>query len=193
MDNNLLTPLSTVSARKGQHKQPWWVVVQHWQWSSYSWSCKSLWYSKALSILVRKLQALGVTGLDLDWFISYLDNWQQQVFFNGLLSSTEHILSGASQGSALGPLLFLVYINDLPSCISHSSVNMFADDTALYYSSNNTDEILRRRNDDLESISRWIKLNGLVLNPKKCEFMVIGSPQRLNHVQFGTLMLNGSQ
>ena len=68
---------------------------------------------------------------------------------------------------------------------------MFADDTALYYSSNNTDEILRRRNDDLESISRWIKLNGLVLNPKKCEFMVIGSPQRLNHVQFGTLMLNG--
>ena len=113
------------------------------------------------SILVRKLQALGVTGLDLDWFISYLDNRQQQVFFNGLLSSTEHILSGVSQGSALGPLLFFVYINDLPCCISHSTVNMFADDTALYYSCNNTDEILRRLNDDLESISRLIKLNGV--------------------------------
>ena len=68
---------------------------------------------------------------------------------------------------------------------------MFADNTALYYSCNNTDEILRRLNDDLESISRWIKLNGLALNPKKCEYMVIGSPKRLNHVKFGTLMLNG--
>ena len=68
---------------------------------------------------------------------------------------------------------------------------MFADDTALYYSSNNTDEILKRLNDDLESISRWIKLNELALNPKKCEYMIIGSPQRLNYVQFGTLMLNG--
>ena len=143
------------------------------------------------SILVRKLQALGVTGLDLDWFISYLDNRQQQVFFNGLLSSTEHILSGVPQGSALGPLLFLVYINDLPCCISHSTVNMFADDTALYYSCNNTDEILRRLNDDLKSISRWIKLNGLALNPKKYEYMVIGSPKRINYVKFGAFMLNG--
>ena len=68
---------------------------------------------------------------------------------------------------------------------------MLADDTALYYFSNNADEILRRFNDDLESISRWIKLNELALNPKKCEYMAIGSPQRLNYVQFGTLMLNG--
>jgi len=54
------------------------------------------------------------------------------------------------------------------------------------------DEILRRLNDDLENISKWSKLNGLALNPKKCEFMVIGSPQRLRHVSFGTLMLNGT-
>ena len=53
---------------------------------------------------------------------------------------------------------------------------MFSDDTALYYSSNNADEILTKLNDDLESISRWIKLNGLALNPKKCEYMVIDSP-----------------
>ena len=66
---------------------------------------------------------------------------------------------------------------------------MFADDTALYYSYNNTDEILRRLNDDLESISRWIKLNGLALNPKKCEYMDIGHINA--NVQFGTLMLNG--
>ena len=71
---------------------------------------------------------------------------------------------------------------------------MFADDTALYYSSNNSDDISRRLNDDLErieSISKWIKLNGLALNSKKCEFMVVGSPQKLRHVSFGLLMLNG--
>ena len=66
------------------------------------------------SILVRKLQALGVTGHDLDWFISYLDNRQQQIFFNGALSSTEHTISGVLRGLTLGPLLFLVYIYDLP-------------------------------------------------------------------------------
>ena len=69
---------------------------------------------------------------------------------------------------------------------------MFADDTALYYSSNNADEILRRLNDDLENISKWIKLNSLALNPKKCEFMVVGSPQRLRHFTLAsTLLLNG--
>ena len=67
---------------------------------------------------------------------------------------------------------------------------MFADDDALHYSSNNADEILRKLNDDLENISRWIKLNELALNLKKCEYIVIGSPHRLNYVQFGTLMLN---
>ena len=91
-----------------------------------------------------------------------------------------------------GAITFLVYINDLPCGISHSTVNMFADDTALYYSSNNVDEILRRLNDDLENISKWIKLNGLALNPKKYEFMVFGSPQRLRHFTLAsTLMLNG--
>ena len=141
--------------------------------------------------MVKKLQAIGVNGPDLDWFISYLDNRQQRVFFNGVLSSTESILTGVPQGSALGPLLFLVYVNDLPCCISHSTVNMFADDTAIYYSSKDPDEIKRKLNDDLENISKWIELNGLALNPKKCEFMIIGSPQRLRHVSFGSLILSG--
>ena len=92
---------------------------------------------------------------------------------------------------SLGPLLFLVYVNDLPHCISKSTVNMFADDSALYFSSSNANEIEEALNDDLTSISKWTKSNGLALNPPKNKFMVIGSPQRLRHFSFGNLMLNG--
>ena len=92
-------------------------------WQKAAWQLKMILKVKPdQSILVRKFQALGVTGLDLDWFISYLDNRQQQVVFNGAFSSTEHSLSRVPWGSALGPLLFLAYINDLPSCTSHCSI-----------------------------------------------------------------------
>ena len=184
-DNNLLHPSQHGFRRKRSTQTALIKVVDNWLTNIDKGQVTAVVFldlAKAFdivkhNILVRKLETLGVTGPDLDWFSSYLDNRQQQVFYNGVFSSTEHILSGVPQGSCLGPLRFLVYINDLPCCISHSTVNFFADDTALYYSSNNADEILRRLNVDLENISKWIKLNGLALNPKKCEFMVVGSPQ----------------
>ena len=199
-DNNLLHPSQQGFRRKRSTQTALIKVVDNWLTNINKGQVTAVVFldlAKAFdtvkhNIQVRKLETLGVTGSDMDWFSSYLDNRQQQVFYNGVLSLTEHVLSGVPQGSCLGPLLFLVYINDLPCCISHSTVNMFADDTALYYSSNNADEILRRLNDDPENISKWIKLNGLALNPKKCEFMVVGSLQRLRHFMLAsTLMING--
>ena len=109
------------------------------------------------SLLINKLQTLGVNGVNLDWFASYLDCRQQQVFYNGELSATQSITTGVPQGSALGPLLFLVYVNELPNHIGESSISMFADDIAIYYSGTNIKEIEKKLNAVLAEISIWIK------------------------------------
>ena len=79
------------------------------------------------SVLLKKLYALGVKGKDLEWFSAYLENREQQTAYNGLLSQNELISQGVPQGSVLGPLLFLVYINSLPKYIEYSNVNIFAE------------------------------------------------------------------
>ena len=82
-------------------------------------------------ILLKKLEHYGVRGLANQWFSSYLSNRQQYVSINGVKSKTKPILHGVPQGSVLGPLLFLVYINDLNTCIHISTTRHFADDTNL--------------------------------------------------------------
>ena len=91
-----------------------------------------------------------------------------------------------------GPLAFLIYINDLPKCVSHCKVSMYADDTALYYASNSVDDIIKCINEDLTSVNNWLQCNKLSLNVKKSEFMLIGSRQRLTTVdQNMTVQING--
>ena len=116
-----------------------------------------------------------------DWLASYLDCRQQQVFYNGQLSPTQSITTGVPQGSVLVPLLFLVYVNELPNHIRESSVCMFADDTAIYQSETNIEEIEEKLNADFPEIPTWIKTNGLALNDKKTELMVIGTWKKLKH------------
>jgi hypothetical protein len=84
-----------------------------------------------------------------------------------------------TQGTILGPLLFLLYINDLPNCLSHSQPRMFADDTHLTYADNDIAKIELNLTNDLQSIREWLIVNKLTLNMSKTEFMVIGSRQRL--------------
>ena len=85
------------------------------------------------------------------------------------------ITCGVPQGTILGPLLFLLYINDLPNCLSHSQPRMFADDTHLTYADNDIVKIELILTNDLESIREWLIVNKLTLNMSKTEFMVIGS------------------
>ena len=92
---------------------------------------------------------------------------------------TRPLTCGVPQGTILGPLLFLLYINDLPNCLSHSQPRMFADDTHLTYADNDIAKIELNLTNDLESIREWLIVNKLTLNMSKTEFMVIGSRQRL--------------
>ena len=114
------------------------------------------------------------------------------VFTNGSLSSKRVLDCGVPQGTILGPLLFLLYINDLPNCLSHCDPRMYADDTHLTYASDNVENIESYLNQDLDNIYSWLRANRLTLNMTKTEFLLIGSRQRQSGLTVSpTLTING--
>jgi hypothetical protein len=132
------------------------------------------------SIILQKLQFYGIEKESLKWFQSYLDNRKQMCCVNGYMSNSRSVSCGVPQGSNLGPLLFLIYINDLPNCLSTASPRMFADDTNVSFASPTLSELENVLNRELQNLNIWLKVNRLSLNIAKTEFMIIGSRQRLN-------------
>ena len=125
-------------------------------------------------ILLRKLEHYGVRGVALNWFSSYLTKRKQYVSVGGATSSITLIEHGVPQGSVLGPLLFLLYINDLNNCIRHSIVRHFADDTNLIYTIDarkNNRNPARKLNQDLKSLNNWLLANKISLNATKTEII----------------------
>ena len=130
------------------------------------------------AILLSKLQAYGIRDSANQWFCSYLRNRMQTCLVNCNKSSETYLPFGVPQGTILGPLLFLLYINDLPNCLVHSQPRMYADDTSITYASNVVEEIERCVNIDLDRIRIWLAANKLTLNTTKTNFLLIGSRQR---------------
>ena len=133
-------------------------------------------------ILLRKLEHYGVRGPILKWFESYLTGRKQYVFYNGATSEIKNITCGVPQGSVLGPLLFLIYINDLPNISKKLTFFLFADDTNIYYESKNLKEIEKTVNEELKKLSLWLNINRLALNVAKTNFVIFRSCQKfLDH------------
>ena len=131
-------------------------------------------------LLLKKLSKLGIRGINLQWFKSYLSGRRQFVHLNGVSSSMLEIILGVPQGSILGPLLFLLYINDLPMC-TKILVLMFADDTTLLASGKNLAELYRFVNEQLHLICTFFRLNRLALHPKKTQYILFSkSPEAKN-------------
>ena len=107
------------------------------------------------SILLNKLEKYGIRGVPLRWFTSYLTNRQQYVSIDGTESSKQTIKCGIPQGSSLGPLLFLLYINDIPNCSDKLSFRIFADDTNIFASSSNASELQKLINQELSKVKEW--------------------------------------
>ena len=103
----------------------------------------------------------------LDWFVSYLSGREQRVVVNGKTSNWRNVTSGVPEGALLAPLLFALYINDLPSAIQSSQCVMFADDVKLFYRVKAMPDCTRLQS-DLDSLVRWTADWRLKLNPSKC-------------------------
>ena len=123
-------------------------------------------------ILLSKLSCYGVRGIARDFFKYYLTNRKQHTIINGVSSSVLSITYGVPQGSVLGPLLFLIYINDLNHVVKHSAVCHFADDTNLLYSSSSLKSINKCINHDLKLIVHWLRANRISLNVNKTEIIL---------------------
>jgi hypothetical protein len=125
-------------------------------------------------ILLKKMHKMGIRGNELDWFKNYLSNRKQFVYLNGKSSSLLEILLGVPQGSILGPILFLIYINDLPLSSLLKSL-LFADDTALLASGSNIDDLVEFVNNEFHKVVYYFRKNRLSLHPEKTKFMVFSN------------------
>ena len=129
-------------------------------------------------ILISKLAKYGVKGRENNWLKSYLTNRSQYCSIDGQVSDIMEIECGIPQGSCLGPLLFIIYLNDFEHCLEHSRANMYADDTEITISSNNQAELIETAQAELLNIAEWMRINKLSLNPTKTEYMIIDHPRR---------------
>ncbi len=132
-------------------------------------------------ILLQKLQEYGVNGSELEWFSSYLHGRSQVVTIDGVLSESLPVTVGVPQGSILGPLLFVLYVNDLPEALDNCESNMYADDTEIEHATKPCDSHILETalNDDMGKLKEYFIQNKLSLNVPKCTFMLIGTHQSL--------------
>ena len=130
------------------------------------------------TILLKKLEHYGIRGVANDWFRSYLTNRKQYVSILGSESQPSIIEFGVPQGSVLGPLLFLLYINDLHKAIKYSKTRHFADDTNILIHNNSLKQVKKYLNLDLRQLCTWLKANKISLNRSKTELIIFRHPNK---------------
>ena len=124
-----------------------------------------------IKVLLKKVESYGIHGNLLLWLHDYLKDRKQQVIMRDVRSSVGNLQAGVPQGSVLGPLLFLLFINDIADEINYL-VRLYADDSSLMFSSKNRLEIERNVNSDLCTLDRWAKKWLVDFNPQKTEYTV---------------------
>ena len=129
-------------------------------------------------VLIHKLKIYGFDDSCMQLFKSYLSNRTQSVYSRGVRSSKTCICRGVPQGSILGPILFSLYINDLPLVIPKAKCNLFADDTSLHHADYTIDDISRCLNRSMKSVDNWCKANDMIIHPEKTESMLVCTRQK---------------
>ena len=136
------------------------------------------------SILLYKLEHYGIRGIVNNFFGSFLTNRNQYIIINNINSSLKFIDIGIPQGSILGLLLFLIYINDISNSVK-CIPRLFADDTCLLMGALSINILENQLKDDLNNICNWISANNLTLNSKKLQILIIAP-----NLKFSNVVLN---
>ena len=129
--------------------------------------------------LLSKLEYYGLRGTELDWFRSYLIDRKQVVNFGKETSNPCSITSGVQQGSILGPLLFVLFLNDVPVVLKHCQILMYADDTVIYFSAKDATQIAKTLSEELASVNQWLLDNSLFMHKGKTECVLFGTNAKL--------------
>ena len=130
-----------------------------------------------IEILLYKLSCYGIPN---EWFSSYLNQRHQIVNCNNNLSNENVLSIGVPQGTVLGPILFLIYVNDLSSCVENALVIMYADDTTILCKGKTPLELQVNMESALHFVGTWLNKNRLVVNASKSNVMLVGSRQNVN-------------
>jgi len=127
--------------------------------------------------LIKKMKHYGIGEKTLNWVQDFLSNRKQKVSVNGMDSTTHNVTSGIPQGSVLGPILFVIYINDMPDCVA-ATAYLFADDTKLYKEIKSPEDSnsLQR---DLDSLQEWSNTWLLKFHPNKCKVMTVSNKKNI--------------
>ena len=143
-------------------------------------------------ILLKKLEYLGIRGVANQWFKDYLTDRKQYMKLDENISSCQSLKCAVPQGSILGPILFLIYVNDICNC---SSLNIlsFADDTTVTVSSSNINDMFLTMNSELEKLTNWLNANRLCLNVKKTKYILFRPRNYTTNISQNRIYLNGEE
>ena len=130
-------------------------------------------------ILISKLESYGLKDIELDWFRNYQTDRKQLVSFGKEISDPCLITSGVPPGSMLGPLLFVLFVNDLPIVLERCQILMYADDTVMYFTASNAQEISSTLTSELAKVNDWFVDNSLFIHQGKTECVLFGTGSRL--------------
>ncbi len=147
------------------------------------------------NILLQKLEFISASESSLRWFSSYVKGRSQVVRIGSTLSSPLNLTHGVPQGAILSPLLFSIYLNDLPLSPRSSSLESYADDSKVFLSFpiKDTTTAKTKLEEDLSLVAKWCFTNQLLINPEKTKFRLIGTPQLLKKIAFSNVTLISRQ
>ena len=146
-----------------------------------------------IGILKKKLEKSGVRNLVLRWCTDYLTNRHQCTYVNGITSKLLPVTCGVPQGSVLGPLFFLVFVNDVQGALNECKAKLYADDTVLYQSGLNSEEAAAKLQESVDLFANWCITNSLTINIAKTKIMAFGSRQKVKRAKKVVVKLGGEE